>query len=74
VSHGKADPYLPLIELLKNYVQITPPDDERGRREKVTGRVLTLDRHLAWIFHKPSRCMCREVCRYETSRQKELFA
>jgi len=46
VSHGKADPYLPLIELLKNYFQITPQDDERGRREKVTGRVLTLDRHL----------------------------
>jgi predicted ATPase len=46
VSHGKADPYLPLIELLKHYFQITPQDDERGRREKVTGRVLTLDRHL----------------------------
>ena len=46
VSHGKADPYLPLIELLKNYFQITPQDDERGCREKVTGRVLTLDRHL----------------------------
>jgi class 3 adenylate cyclase/predicted ATPase len=46
VSHGKADPYLPLIELLKNYFQITPQDDERGRREKVTGRVLTLDPHL----------------------------
>jgi predicted ATPase/class 3 adenylate cyclase len=46
VSHGKADPYLPLIELLKNYFQITPQDDERGRREKVTGRVLALDRHL----------------------------
>jgi class 3 adenylate cyclase/predicted ATPase len=46
VSHGKADSYLPLIELLKNYVQITPQDDERGRREKVIGRVLTLDQHL----------------------------
>jgi predicted ATPase/class 3 adenylate cyclase len=46
VSHAKADPYLPLIELLKHYCRITPQDDERGRREKVTGRVLTLDRHL----------------------------
>lgn len=46
VSHGKAYPYLPLIELLKNYFQITLQDDERRRREKVTGRVLTLDRGL----------------------------
>lgn len=46
VSHGKASPYLPLIELLKNYFQIEPTDDERLRKEKVTGRVLTLDRSL----------------------------
>jgi predicted ATPase/class 3 adenylate cyclase len=46
VSHGKAYPYLPLIDLLKNYFQITPQDDERSRREKITGRVLTLDRDL----------------------------
>ncbi len=46
VSHGKAYPYLPLIDLLKNYFQLTPQDDERKRREKITGRVLTLDRSL----------------------------
>ncbi|MBI3302136.1 MAG: hypothetical protein HYZ72_08695 [Deltaproteobacteria bacterium] len=46
VSHGKAYAYLPLIELLKNYFQITSQDDERKRREKVTGKVLTLDRSL----------------------------
>jgi predicted ATPase len=46
VSHGKAYPYLPLIELLKNYFQVTPKDDERRRREKVGGRVLMLDRTL----------------------------
>jgi class 3 adenylate cyclase len=46
VSHGKAYPYLPLIELLKNYFHITLQDDERGVREKVTGKVLTLDRNL----------------------------
>ncbi|MBI3798405.1 MAG: AAA family ATPase [Deltaproteobacteria bacterium] len=44
VSHGKAYPYLPLIELLKNYFQLALHDDERIRREKITGRVLTLDR------------------------------
>ncbi|WP_434666210.1 adenylate/guanylate cyclase domain-containing protein [Paraburkholderia sp. A3BS-1L] len=46
VSHGKAFPYLPLIELLRNYFQITTQDDERRCREKVTGRVLTLERSL----------------------------
>ena len=55
VSHGKAYPYLPLIELLKNYFQITAQDDERRRREKVTGKVLTLDRTLEdilpYLFH-----------------------
>ncbi|RQR27737.1 zinc-ribbon domain-containing protein [Burkholderia sp. Bp9143] len=46
VSHAKAYPYLPLIEMLKSYCQIDPQDDERRRREKVTGKVLTLDRAL----------------------------
>jgi class 3 adenylate cyclase/predicted ATPase len=46
VSHGKAHPYLPLIDLLKNYFQLTNQDDDRRRREKITGRVLTLDRSL----------------------------
>jgi tetratricopeptide (TPR) repeat protein len=46
VSHGKAFAYLPLIELLKYYLQIGATDDERQRREKITGKVLTLDRSL----------------------------
>ncbi len=46
VSHGKAYPYLPLIELLKDYFQLLPYDDERRRREKVGGKVLMLDRSL----------------------------
>ena len=46
VSHGKASPYLPLIELLKGYFQLQPQDEERQRQEKVTGKVLTLDRSL----------------------------
>ena len=50
VSHGKAYPYLPLIDLLKNYFQLTNQDDERKRREKITGRVLTLDRSLEEIL------------------------
>ncbi|HEV8716211.1 MAG TPA: adenylate/guanylate cyclase domain-containing protein, partial [Candidatus Binatia bacterium] len=46
VSHGKASPYLPVIELLKSYFQIQLQDDERTRKEKITGKVLTLDRSL----------------------------
>jgi predicted ATPase len=46
VSHGQAYAYLPLIELLKQYFRITLQDDERQRREKITGRLLALDRGL----------------------------
>ena len=46
VSYGKASPYLPLVDLLKTYFQLDPSDDERTRQEKITGRVLTLDRSL----------------------------
>jgi class 3 adenylate cyclase/predicted ATPase len=46
VSHGKSSAYLPLIDLLKGYFQFTPHDDERKRREKIIGKVLTLDRSL----------------------------
>ena len=35
-----------MIELLKSYFDIQPEDDERKRREKVTGKVLNLDRSL----------------------------
>jgi class 3 adenylate cyclase len=46
VSHGKASPYLPVIELLKCYFQIQPQDEERQRKEKIGGKVLILDRSL----------------------------
>jgi class 3 adenylate cyclase len=46
VSHGKASAYLPVLDLLHSYVDIESDDDARKRREKVTGRVLALDRTL----------------------------
>jgi hypothetical protein len=46
VSHGKASAYLPVIDLLRNYFEITAADDERKRREKVAGRITILDRTL----------------------------
>ncbi len=46
VSHGRASAYLPVIDLLRNYFRINSEDDERIRREKITGRVVALDRAL----------------------------
>jgi tetratricopeptide (TPR) repeat protein len=46
VSHGKANAYLPVIDLLKGYFKIATEDDERTRREKVAGKVAILDRSL----------------------------
>src|SRR5579885_2296563 len=46
VSHGRASAYHPVIDLLKGYFRIADGDDERARREKITGRVLALDRSL----------------------------
>ena len=46
VSHGRASPYLPVIQLLKGYFRIADQDDDRTQREKVTGRMLALDRTL----------------------------
>jgi len=46
VSYGKATTYFPVIELLRSYVGIEPRDDDRKIREKVTGKLLSLDRAL----------------------------
>ncbi len=46
VSHGKASAYLPVIDLLRNYFDISAGDDERKRREKVAGKITILDRSL----------------------------
>jgi len=43
VSYGRATPYLPIIELLRHYFQISVHDSTRSIREKVTGKILTLD-------------------------------
>jgi predicted ATPase len=45
-SYGKDTPYLPVIDLLKAYFGIEPGDDARTVREKLTGKLLTLDRLL----------------------------
>jgi class 3 adenylate cyclase/tetratricopeptide (TPR) repeat protein len=46
VSYGKATSYLPVIDLLKGYFKIQDQDAFRDVREKVTGKLLALDRSL----------------------------
>src|SRR3954471_7235385 len=43
VSYGKATSYLPVIDLLKSYCGVEARDDAQRIREKLTGKVLTLD-------------------------------
>ena len=46
ISYGKATSYLPVIDLLKAYFQIDAHDDARRMREKVTGKLVSLDEAL----------------------------
>jgi class 3 adenylate cyclase/tetratricopeptide (TPR) repeat protein len=46
VSYGRTTPYLPVIELLKAYLSIQERDGQREIRERVAGKLLTLDRTL----------------------------
>ena len=50
VSYGKATSYLPVIDLLKGYFKIGDRDDHREMREKVTGKLFTLDESLRPIL------------------------
>lgn len=55
VAHGKAWPWLPLIELLTDYAHIDAGDDARTRGGKLSSRVLALDpaldAELPWLLH-----------------------
>lgn len=50
VSYGKATAYRPLIDLLKAYFHIEERDEPRRVREKVIGKLLTLDKALEPIL------------------------
>ena len=61
VSYGKATSYLPIVELLRAYFRIETHDDVRRIREKVTGKLLSLDRALEpalpailWLLDVPA--------------------
>jgi class 3 adenylate cyclase/tetratricopeptide (TPR) repeat protein len=43
VAHGKNIPLLPMMQLFKQYYDITEEDSDRTMREKITGRMLLID-------------------------------
>jgi len=49
-SYARAASYLPVSDLLRDYFKIGAQDDQREIREKVTGKLLTLDRTLEPIL------------------------
>jgi class 3 adenylate cyclase/pimeloyl-ACP methyl ester carboxylesterase len=44
--YGKSTAWLPVVDLLKSYFRVDARDDHRRIREKVTGKILTLDETL----------------------------
>jgi hypothetical protein len=50
VSYGKATSYLPVIDLLKAYFKVHDRETHHDIRQKVTGKLLTLDRTLEPIL------------------------
>ncbi|MEJ2123004.1 MAG: AAA family ATPase [Alphaproteobacteria bacterium] len=49
VSHGRAAAYMPIVDLLRGYFGISTGDDARAIRERITGKLLTLDESLRAI-------------------------
>jgi predicted ATPase len=50
VSYGKATTYFPVIELLRGYFKIEPRNDTRNIREKITGKLFSLERALESVL------------------------
>jgi hypothetical protein len=50
VSYGMAASYFPVIELLKGYFKVQQQDELRDIREKVSGKLLTLDESLKRVL------------------------
>ena len=81
VSYGKATPYLPLIDLLKAYFQVEDRDEGRKVREKVAGKLVTLDTALGptlpvflTILHVPADDSQWEALDPPERRQRTLDA
>jgi class 3 adenylate cyclase/tetratricopeptide (TPR) repeat protein len=81
VSYGKATNYLPISELLRAYFQIEHADDARKIREKITGKLLSLDRQLEpcvppilWLLDVPTEDESWERLDPPQCRQRVLDA
>jgi hypothetical protein len=59
VSHGKAVPFLPLLEYLRAYFEIGERERDQAVRDKVAGRVLLLDTELTESRSSSSCSACR---------------
>jgi class 3 adenylate cyclase/tetratricopeptide (TPR) repeat protein len=46
VAHGKMLPYVPVVELLRQFFEIRDDESERAAREKIAGRMLLCDENL----------------------------
>ncbi len=46
VAHGKAIPFLPILDLLRAYFGVTAEDGSREARDKIAGRMVLLDETL----------------------------
>src|SRR6266542_720902 len=50
LAHGKAIPFLPVLEILREYFGITEREGDRAAREKIAGRLLLLDREFEEVL------------------------
>lgn len=46
LAHGTMIPYLPVLELLRDFFEVKDGDSDRAAREKIAGRILLLDEDL----------------------------
>jgi predicted ATPase len=79
VSYGKATAFLPVIDLLRTYFQVEPRDEARKIREKITGKLLSLDRALEpslpaflWLLDVPAEDAQWETLEPPQRRQRTL--
>ena len=75
VSHGKAIPFLPILELFRGFFGITEQDSDQAAREKIAGRLLLLDealpRRAALLRSSFSVCPIRSTPLRESTRTRD---
>jgi AAA ATPase domain len=80
ISHGKAIPFLPILELFRDYFGIAEQDTDQAAREKIAERILLLDETLRdtlvplfeFLGVPDSKCPAPRID--PGARQRQLFA